>query len=180
MRKLIVVLTVILALLCGTVSVSAATDPNVILVNPASNSTTSSNNLLISVKLTQPKTIKVSVFEEKQVVNGTLSAVNVNTLTTSNGSINSTSFTSVAVGTPAKFESKNNLSFYTKQINGLKPGLYRIRIDTLDAAGKEIFTRNSYVVVKEKTEEAEAKIFETPQSGTMQFLQNLLKTIFGD
>ena len=180
MRKLIVVLTVVLSLLCSTIVASAATDHNVILVNPKSNSTVHSNNLLISVKLTQPKSIKVSVFEEKQVVNGTLSAVNVNTLTTSNGSINNASFTPVAVGVPAKFESKNNLSFYTKQINGLKPGLYRIRIDTLDTSGKEIFTRNSYVVVKEKSEEAEAKIFETPQSGTMQFLQNLLKTIFGD
>jgi len=179
MRKLIVVLTVVLSLLCSTIVASAATDPNVILVNPKYNSTVYSNNLLISVKLTQPKSIRVSVFEEKQVVNGTLSAVNVNTLTTSNGSINNASFTSVSVGDPAKFESKNNLSFYTKQIN-VKPGLYRIRIETLDAAGKEIFTRNSYVVVKEKTEEAEAKIFETPQSGTMQFLQNLLKNIFGD
>ncbi len=179
MRKLIVVLTVVLSLLCSTIVASAATDPNVILVNPKSNSTVYSNNLLISVKLTQPKSIKVSVFEEKQVVNGTLSAVNVNTLTTSNGSINNASFTSVSTGVPALFESKNNLSFYTKQMS-LKPGLYRIRIDTLDPAGKEIFTRNSYVVVKEKTEEAEAKIFETPQSGTMQFLQNLLKTIFGD
>jgi hypothetical protein len=179
MRKLIVVLTVVLSLLCSTIVASAATDPNVILVNPKYNSTVYSNNLLISIKMTQPKSIKVSVFEEKQVVNGTLSAVNVNMLTTSNGSINNASFTSVAVGVPAKFESKNNLSFYTKQIN-IKPGLYRIRIDTLDAAGKEIFTRNSYVVVKEKTEEAEAKIFETPQSGTMQFLQNLLKNIFGD
>ncbi|MDD3168141.1 MAG: hypothetical protein PHC91_01580 [Eubacteriales bacterium] len=179
MRKLIVVLTVILSLLCGTITASAAADPNVILVNPASNSTTFSNNLLISVKLTQPKTIRVSVFEEKQVVNGTLSAVNVNTLTTANGTLNNASFTSVAVGTPAKFESKNHLSFYTKQINGLKPGLYRIRIDTLNAAGEEIFSRNSYVAVKEKAE-AEVKIFDTPQSGTMQFLQNLLKTIFGD
>lgn len=179
MRKLIVVLTVVLSLLCSTIVASAATDPNVILVNPKYNSTVFSNNLLISVKLTQPKSIRVSVFEEKQVVNGTLSAVNVNTLTTSNGSINNASFTPVAVGVPTKFESKNNLSFYTKQIS-VKPGLYRIRIDTLDASGKEIFTRNSYVVVKEKTEEAEAKIFETPQSGTMQFLQNLLKNIFGD
>jgi len=179
MRKLIVVLTVVLSLLCSTIVASAAADPNVILVNPKYNSTVYSNNLLISVKLTQPKNIKVSIFEEKQVVNGTLSAVNVNTLTTTNGSINNASFTSVSVGVPAIFESKNNLSFYTKQIN-VKPGLYRIRIDTLDAAGKEIFTRNSYVVVKEKTEEAAAKVFETPQSGTMQFLQNLLKNIFGD
>ena len=176
MRKLILVLTVLLSLLCSTFVSSAAGDPTVVLVNPASNSTVYSSNLLISVKLTEPKTIKVSVFEEKQMVNGTLSAINLNMLTTSNETVNNAGFTSVIVFDPPAFTSSNNLSFYTKQVN-LKPGLYRIRIDTLDDAKKVINTNNSYVAVKEK---AEAKIFETPQSGTMQFLQNLLKTIFGN
>jgi len=179
MKKMVIVLVVVLSLMFGTTVAHAEEDPNVVLVNPASNSTIYSNNLLISVKLTQPKTIKVSVFEEKQIVNGTLSAVNVNTLTTTKGSINNASLTSVPV-TSATFTSKNNLSFFTKQVNNLKPGLYRIRIDTLDGSLNAVYTSDSYVAVKEKTEEAEAKIFETPQSGTMQFLQNLLKTIFGD
>lgn len=179
MKKFIVVLTVVLSLLCSTAVASAATDPNVVLVNPKANSTVTSNSLLISVKITQPKTIRVSVFEEMQIVNGTLSAININTLTTTNGSINSSSFTPVSVMEPARFESKNNLSFYTKQIN-VKPGLYLIQIETLNADGKAAYTNNSYVVVKEKTLESEGKIFETPQSGTMQFLQNLLKTIFGE
>lgn len=179
MKKLFVTLVFILTLLCGTAVASAAPDPNVMLVNPAPNSTVFSNNLLISVKLTQPKTIKVTVYEEKQQVNGTLSAVNVNTLTMSNGAINSASFTPVPITMPATFSSTNNLSFYTKQVNNLKPGLYRIQIETLDSANKATHTNNSYVVVKEKAEE-EAKIFDTPQSGTMQFLQNLLKTIFGN
>ncbi len=166
-------------MLCSTVVSSAAADPNVVLVNPVANSTVTSSNLLISVKLTQPKTIEVTVFEEKQMVNGTLSAVNVNALSTSSGSINSASLTPVAVTLPARFTSTNNLSFYTKQVNNLKPGLYKIQIETLDASNKPTHTNNSYVFVKEKTEEG-AKIFDTPQSGTMQFLQNLLKTIFGN
>lgn len=178
MRKLITTLVVILSFLCGTVVSNAAVDPNVVLVNPVPNSTVYSSNLLLSVKLTKPKTIRVTVYEEKQMVNGTLGAVNVNTLTTSNGSINSSSFTPVPVTTPAEYTSSNNLSFYTKQITAT-PGLYMIRIETLDAARKTIYTRNSYVVVKEKAQE-DAKIFDNPQSGTMQFLQNLLKTIFGN
>lgn len=178
MRKLILILAVVLSVLCGTVVSSAASDPSVVLVNPVSNSTVYSNNLLISVKLTEPRTIKVKVYEEKQIVNGTLAAVNVNTLTTINGTVNTAGFTSVIIAAPAPFTSSNNLSFYTKQVNGLTPGLYRIHIDTLDDSGKAIYSSNSYVAVKEKTEET--KIFETPQSGTMQFLQNLLKTIFGN
>jgi hypothetical protein len=179
MRKWIMVLTVVLTLLCGTMGVSAATDPNVFLVNPVSNSTVTTNNLLISVKLTQPKTIKVKVYEEKQIVNGTLAAVNISALTTSNGTVNTAGFTSVIVAAPPEFTSKNNLSFYTKQVNVSGPGLYRIEINTLDASGKVTARNNSYVAVKEKTTE-QAKIFDTPQSGTMQFLQNLLKNIFGD
>lgn len=180
MRKLIAVLTVLLSLLCGTVVASAAADPDVILVNPASNSTVYSSNLLISVKLTQPKKIKVFVYEEKQIVNGTYSAVNVNTLTTSNGAVDATSFTSVLISGPSDFTSSSNLSFYTKQVNGLKPGLYKIKIETLDAEGNAAYSSSSHVAIKEKTEETEAKIFETPQSGTMQFLQTLLKSIFGN
>ena len=180
MRKQMMILIVVLSMLCSTVFSSAAGDSSVVLVNPVSNSTVYSNNLLISVKLTEPKTIKVSVFEEKQLVNGTYSAVNISSLTTSNGTVNTTSFKSTPVVAAAKFESSNNLSFYTKQINGLHPGLYRIRIDTLDAEGKITNTKNSYVAVKEKTTETDAKVLDTPQSGTMQFLQNLLKTIFGD
>ena len=179
MRKIIVVLTVVLTLLCSTVFASAAEDPSVVLVNPATNSIIYSSSLLISVKITQPKTIRVSVFEEKQIVNGTYSAVNINTLTTSNGSIKNANLTPVIKMGPTEFNSKNNLSFYTKQINNLNPGLYLIQIETMEG-GKVAYTNNRYVVVKEKTEEAEAKVFETPQSGTMQFLQNLLKNIFGD
>ena len=179
-KRGMIILIVVLALFFSPVVSSAAGDPSVVLVNPVSNSTVYSNSLLISVKITQPKAIRVSVFEEKQLVNGTLSAVNINALTTSSGAMNNANFSSQPVGMPADFVSSNNLSFYTKQINGLKPGLYRISIDTIDAAGNKPFTSNSYVVVKEKTEEADAKIFDAPQSGTMQFLQNLLKNIFGD
>ncbi|QOX64788.1 hypothetical protein FRZ06_16260 [Anoxybacterium hadale] len=181
MKKLVVVLMVVLSILFSTVTANAAADPNVMLVNPAPLSTVYSNNLLISVKLTQPKKIKVTVFEEKQIVNGTPTAVNINTLIISNGSVNSANLKPSLIGIPAEFASTNNLSFYTQQINGLTPGLYRIKIDTIDAASSAVlYSSNSYFAVQEKTEEADTKIFETPQSGTMQFLQNLLKTIFGD
>lgn len=179
MKKTIAVLVVVLSMLFGTVVSDAAADPNVVLVNPVSKSTVYSNNLLISVKISEPKTIKVAVYEEMQIVNGTYAAVNVNTLTTTGGTINTAGLANVVVAPPATFKSENNLSFYTKQVNGLAPGLYMIRIQTLDEAGEAVYSEDSYVTVKEKPAE-EAKILETPQSGTMQFLQNLLKTIFGN
>jgi hypothetical protein len=177
MRKLTMILTVFLCLLFSTIYSSAAENPNVVLVNPAAGSTVYSSNLLISVKLTQPTTIKVSVFEEKQAANGTSGAVSVNAPATS-GALSSAN--SLPVTSPAIFASSGTLSFYTKQINGLKPGQYKIQIDTLDAAQNVVYTNSSHVTIKEKAEEEEAKIFDAPQSGTMQFLQNLLKTIFGE
>lgn len=177
-KRMTIIFLLVIALFCTPLVSSAAGDPSVTLVNPASNSTVYSSNILLSIKLTQPKTIKVSVFEEKQRINGTLSSVNINSLATSNGNVNKASFISQPIGVPSNFTSSNNLSFYTKQINGLKPGLYRIRIDTLDSSGNRTYTRDSYVAVKEKAEEA--KLFNSRQSGTMQFLQNLLKNIFGN
>ncbi|MDD4564460.1 MAG: hypothetical protein PHE79_03165 [Eubacteriales bacterium] len=179
-KRMTIVFVLVIALLCTPFVSSAAGDPSVTLVNPASNSTVYSNNILLSVKLTQPKSIKVSVFEEKQMINGTLSSVNINALAASNGTVNKASFISQPIGIPANFTSSNNLSFYTKQINGLKPGLYRIRIDTLDNSGNKTHTSDSYVAVKEKTEETDANLFNSRQSGTVQFLQNLLKNIFGN
>jgi len=179
-RRISIILVLVIALFCTPFVSSAAGDPSVILVNPASNSTAYSNNILLSIKITQPKTIKVSFFEEKQMTNGTMSSVNINALATSNGSVNSANFISQQIGLPSTFTSGNNLSFYTKQINGLKPGLYRIRIDTIDNSGNRTHSSDSYVAVKEKAEEADANIFNARQSGTMQFLQNLLKNIFGN
>jgi hypothetical protein len=179
-KRLTIIFILVMALFCMPLVSMAAGDPSVTLVNPASNSTVYSSNILLSVKITQPKTIKVSVFEEKQMINGTLSAVNINALATSNATLNNANFISQPVGIPASFTSSNNLSFFTKQINGLKPGLYRIRIDSIDNTGNITHTSDSYVVVKERTEEADTNIFNSRQSGTMQFLQNLLKNIFGN
>lgn len=178
MKKMVAVLVVVLSLLCSTVFSSAASDPAVILVNPANYSTVSSNSLLISVKITAPKKIRVTVFEEQQLVSGTYSAVNVNALTT--GNVDTANLKPVAIMGPEEFTSTNNLSFYTKQINGRSPGLYMIRVESYDSAGRIAYKNESYVAIKEKAADKDAKIFDTPQSGTMQFLQNLLKTIFGD
>lgn len=174
MRKYIATIMMIVILLFSTITASAAADSAVILINPALGSTVYSNNLLISVKITQPRTIKVRVYEEK--ISGSRSSVNVNSLS----SVNYSNLESVPVLTVPSFKTTNNLSFYTKQINDVSPGLYRIRIDTLDSSGDITHTTNSYVIVKSKSAAADAKIFETPQSGTIQFLQNVIKTLFGN
>lgn len=175
MRKYFIPMVVVFVMMFTTTFAFAATDPNVTIVSPVSQSTITANNLLISVKLTQPKTsIRVNVYERKEMVGGVLKSINLDTLSETNIP-DLEELKPVAVMTTAAFTCTNNLSFYTKQID-IKPGIYEVRVETVDSAGKVKYTSYSYVGVKENKENSE--LFETEQSGTFQFLQNVLKSIF--
>ena len=196
-RAKLIAIMLIFMMMFSTVFASAASDPNVTIVSPAVESVVNSDSLLISLKITKPETIKVSVFEEKQLVGEELKSVDVNNIetlqaaTTATASSVTTEGVAVASGVTAKFVSKevmvpetftstNTLSFYTKQLNNVTPGLYKVKVDTIDAEGKVLYSTENLVVVKGVASEAEkTDLFENTQSGISQFLQNLLKSIFG-
>ena len=171
-------------------------------VSPAVESVVNSDSLLISLKITKPETIKVSVFEEKQLVGEELKSVDVNNIETLQAATTATAssvttdgvavassvtasgvtakFVSEEVMVPETFTSTNTLSFYTKQLNNVTPGLYKVKVDTIDAEGKVLYSTQNLVVVKGVAKETEkTDLFESNQSGISQFLQNLLKSIFG-
>ncbi|MBO5666362.1 MAG: hypothetical protein J6S45_02830 [Firmicutes bacterium] len=199
--KLIAVMLIVI-MMFSTVFASAASDPNVIIVSPAVDTVVNSDSLLISIKITKPETIKVSVFEEKQLFGEELKSVDVNNIetleaattatassVTVDGAVTTTSVTASGVTTkfvseeimvPETFTTTNTLSFYTKQLNDVTPGLYKVKVDTIDAEGKVLYSTENLVVVKGVANETEkTDLFETNQSGISQFLQNLLKSIFG-
>ena len=199
--KFIAIMLVVM-MMFSTVFASAASDPAVTIVSPAVESVVNSDSLLISIKITKPETIKVSVFEEKQLVGEELKSVDVNNIETLeaattatsssvsvDGAVTTTSVTASGVTTkfvseevmvPETFTSTNTLSFYTKQLNNVTPGLYKVKVDTIDAEGNVLYSTENLVVVKGVASEAEkTDLFETNQSGISQFLQNLLKSIFG-
>ena len=199
--KFIAIMLVVM-MMFSTVFASAASDTAVTIVSPAVESVVNSDSLLISIKITKPETIKVSVFEEKQLVGEELKSVDVNNIETLeaattatassvsvDGAVTTTSVTASGVTTkfvseevmvPETFTSTNTLSFYTKQLNNVTPGLYKVKVDTIDAEGKALYSTENLVVVKGVASEAEkTDLFETNQSGISQFLQNLLKSIFG-
>jgi hypothetical protein len=159
----------------------AATDEDVTIVNPVSYSTVASTNLLVSVKLTKPKTINVTVTEEKKSVDGTNYTLGESDMK----AIQDGTFTGVRVSVIVvdgdSFTSTNNLSFYTKKLENITPGVYKIKVETI-SAGKVTHTSANYVVIKSKTADASADstLFDSSQSGTATFLQNLLKSIFGN
>lgn len=184
------VMTLILALMLifSTVVSAAASDPAVTIISPASETVVCSDSLLISVKITKPETIKVSVYEEKQVKGDQLVSVDVTNLQALQAAagavgpqgttIPKVQFVSQEVIVPETFTSANTLSFYTKQINSVTPGLYKVKVETVDGTGKVLYVTQNLVAVK-GVETEKSDLFETNQSGISQFLQNLLKTIFG-
>ena len=184
MKKLLVLITLMLAMIFSTATSFAASDPAVTIVNPTDSSTSYSTNLLVSVKITKPKTIRVRVTEEKKKVNDVLYSMSLDELekaqqAKAEGKPAAT-VVSVPLGEPETYTTSNNLSFYTKKFEKVTPGVYRIRVETI-SAGQVVFSSENLVVMKEKEVAAtDAKIFNSTQSGTTTFLQNLLKTIFGN
>lgn len=184
MRKYIFLIIAVFTLLFSTITCYAVTDPAVTIVNPTDSSTIYSTNLLISVKIAKPATIRVSITEEKKKLNETLYTTSVDEILKSElakkeGRIGST-IVSVPIGEPEFFTSANNLSFYTRKYENVSPGVYRIKVETM-SQGQPIFSSESLVTMKEKEPEVLAtSIFTSSQSGATLFLQNLLKTIFGN
>lgn len=177
MKKRVMTLIVIAIMLCSTVFVSAASDPAVSIVSPAQ--TVYGENLLVSIKITAPRTIRVSVYEEKQKVGNNLTSINPSSV--SKSKLNSKTIHSVPVISSEKFSGTDNLQFYNKQIKKATPGLYRIKVDTINASGAVIASSGTRVVVMPKSSGVTGSaIFETQQYGALQWVQNLLKSIFGN
>lgn len=178
MKRYLAIVILILALIFNsTVMAFATVDSDVTIVNPIAYSTVTSTNLLVSVKLTKPKTIKVTVTEEKKTVDGTSYALTENDMKAIQDGTFTGTRSSVPRGDGESFTSSNNLSFYTNKIEDVTPGVYKIKVDTM-VQGKPIHTSVNYVLVKSKTADS-ADLFDSSSSGTATFLQNLLKSIFG-
>lgn len=178
MKIRVMFLVLILALISSTVFVSAATDPAISIISPST--TVYGDNLLVSVKMTAPKTIKVFVYEEKEKVGDTL--VSIDPAKTDAKELSNMTIMSVSIMTPESFTGTSTLQFYNKQLNEITPGLYRIKVDTLDASGATTASISSRFAVLSKSAQTQEgnTIFQSQQSGALQWVQNLLKSIFGN
>lgn len=170
-----------------------AADPAVTVVNPINNTTVYANSILISIKLTAPETIKINVY--KQVKND--AAGNPVTLSFGEWDKVQDELKAIASGSAVAtnpsiqilqgwvmetvtFTSTGDLAFFTKKVENLGAGIYKIKIDTLDKDEKIIYSQDQIVFVKEKAAQpVKPSVFENSQPGTVSFLQNLLRSIFG-
>lgn len=193
MRRTITTLILIFAMVFANLVFSfAVSDPGVTLVNPISNSVTNSSNLLISVKLEGAKTIKVSAYEiKKNVQNPAWTPTSSKTvpqyITQSLGDSDMKALTEgkfdwkgkTYVGIHSEnFTSSKKLSFYTKKLEKINPGIYAVKVETL-VGGKTVYEMQTFTQIQEK-EKQEEKLFTDSQSGAGALLQGLVKTVFGN
>ena len=177
MRKYTIAVIVILLFLLSASTVFATANPYVTIVNPVSGSTVYSNNLLVSVRMTAPVSVRVSVTQQVKVVDGN----NVNISLAAYERADDSEIRSIPVGTTENFTSTNNLSFYTKQVQNVTPGVYRITVETINADGNVIHTNSSPVEIRAREENpANTAAAASQSSGTTQFLTNILRAIFGN
>ncbi|MDX9888249.1 MAG: hypothetical protein RBS51_03175 [Anaerovoracaceae bacterium] len=194
LAMLLIVALVFLVALTPSIDKSyGAEDPAVTVVNPINNTTVYANSILISIKLTAPETIKINLY--KQVKNdaagnpvplsfGEWDKIQDELKAIASGSAVTTSPSIQVlqgwVMETVTFTSTGDLAFFTKKVENLGSGVYKIKIDTLDKDEKIIYSQDQIVFVKEKTAQPiKPSVFENSQPGTVSFLQNLLRSIFG-
>lgn len=177
MRIKILATVLTLMMLFSTAMTFAAADPAVTIVSPSQ--TVYGDNLFVSIKMTAQKTIRVSAFEEKQKVGDTLVSIDP---AAEGEQIDEQSIVSVSIMTAETFKGTSNLQFYNKKISEIKPGLYRVKVETLDSAGAVTASSSNRIFVMPAGSETTSGsvIFETQQTGAFQWVQNLIKTIFGN
>jgi hypothetical protein len=158
---------------------AATTDPAVTLVSPPEDEAIVADNFLVSIKVTQPgKTLKISVGALQIKDGDKFVAVTPGGLEDYSKKSEEDKQTAPLMETQT-FVSKGSVSFFTHKVENVTPGVYVIKVSTVDADGGILFSREARVLVKEKAADADAKVvFDSQKSGASQFLQNLLSKIF--
>ena len=186
-RRIASLILVIAILATGIVFADAAA-----IVSPAANSIVYTDTLLVSVKVTELKTIRVSVYAEKVVSGDKLVNADVSKFTEADlkAAAGSGKYTDVLLGEAATYTNTVEIGFYTKQIS-VSPGLYKVKAETLETVmewpegatepvEKTIVTetKSSLVAVKKKAVEEKPQVFQNNSTGAVTFIRKILKDLF--
>lgn len=159
------------------------------IVSPAANSIVYTDSLLVSVKVTELKTIRVSVYAERVVSGDKLVNADVSKFTEADlkAAAGSGKYTDVLLGEAATYTNTVEIGFYTKQI-AVSPGLYKVKAETLETVmewpegatepvEKIIVTetKSSLVAVKKKPVEEKPQVFQNNSTGAVTFIRKILK-----
>lgn len=156
--RILIILAVIVCLLGSTCTTAFAAaglsdDPALTIVSPTKDAVMQTGKVLISVKMTAPRTIKMSFYDV-------------------DGSENRTLVKSET------YSSDKSLSYYTRQMTGLEPGVYCINISTL-SNGKAIYASELYIKIEKKTADSVKVDVFNSRNTTNSFWSSLLKKLLG-
>ena len=156
--RILVVLALVVCLFCSSAAVTFAAsglsdDPALTIVSPTKNAVMQTGKVLISVKMTAPRTIKMSFYE----VNSSESKTLVKSET---------------------YSSDKSLSYYTRQLTGLDPGVYSMTVATM-SNGKAIYSSELYIKIEKKTADSVKVDVFNSQNATNSFWSSLLKKLLG-
>ena len=183
-RRIVSLILVFAMLSTGIVFADAAA-----IVSPAANSIVYTDSLLVSVKVTELKTIRVSVYAERVVSGDKLVNADVSKFTEAElkAAAGSGKYTDVLLGEAATYTNTVEIGFYTKQI-AVSPGLYKVKAETLETVmewpegatepvEKIIVTetKSSLVAVKKKPVEEKPQVFQNNSTGAVTFIRKILK-----
>ncbi|MBQ2094958.1 MAG: hypothetical protein II474_03555 [Firmicutes bacterium] len=183
-RRIVSLILVFAMLSTGIVFADAAA-----IVSPAANSIVYTDSLLVSVKVTELKTIRVSVYAERVVSGDKLVNADVSKFTEADlkAAAGSGKYTDVLLGEAATYTNTVEIGFYTKQI-AVTPGLYKVKAETLETVmewpegatepvEKIIVTetKSSLVAVKKKPVEEKPQVFQNNSTGAVTFIRKILK-----
>ena len=186
-RRIASLILVFAMLATGIVFADAAA-----IVSPAANSIVYTDSLLVSVKVTELKTVRVSVYAEKVTSGDKLVNADVSKFTEADlkAAAGSAAYTDVLLDEPAEFTNTVEIGFYTKQIS-VTPGLYKVKAETLETVmewpegatepvEKVIVTetKSSLVAVKKKPVEEKSQVFQNNSTGAVTFIRKILKGLF--
>ena len=173
--KRVAALTIVIVMLAVNFVFAA----DVSIVSPASNSIVYTDSLLVSVKVTEPKTIRVTVYEKRVKAGDSSVAADVSGVTSDNIAAYAADakFSDVVISKAEDYTNTGEIGFYTKQISDVKPGLYKVVAQALDEKGNVVETVSSLIAIKAKPVE-EPVVFEQKQSAAVKLLQNILQAIF--
>ena len=183
-RRITAIILAIAVLATGFVFADAAA-----IVSPAANSIVYTDSLLVSVKVTELKTIRVSVYAERVFSGDKLVNADVSKFTEADlkAAAGDPKYTDVLLADPAEYTNTLEIGFYTKQI-AVSPGLYKVKAETLETVmewpegavepvEKTIVTetKSSLVAVKKKPTEEKTQVFQNNSTGAITFIRKILK-----
>lgn len=172
MRKILAVLLALILCISSSVMVFAQGEPDeysIISPYTSTEGVAYGDNLLISVKVDKNTALRFTVLNYPNYTSAdSLSMIPAISFTVED-----------QVGLSEDYQKRERIGFYTRQLNDIEPGLYSLKVDTLDENGNITDTYSKYFIVKPNASKTTTTIYESQPSNKVLFFQSVFKSLFG-